>query len=405
MGIDDRDYMRERAKRYAFGEDADEAPSSRDPRYDPKQFRHTRAPGDHLLPGYQTPQASGSTLLGRLVLLVVIVLAILGYRHIAQGRDLDLRALWASIQAKWDRSVSVGSSSPASTRPALASTLWCEDAQPAESRQWPAAAALPAPYTRPVQIRNLSGRPVFVALNEVGPPDGVATALIYPGDTWSTTVANRATTSATVSLGSRWCNGKSGWVDGQAVSIMGGLRPDPTSSLGLLEIRPGRGDTAPVSFIWQDNRDASAWGPAQAPPPRAPAATTGGRQSGISSFEVPGTEFVALRWDGRGYWAAGSINSVPVEFLVDTGAGVTAVPSSLGAQLGIENCVPRTFRTASGKAQGCVGRVASLVVGPFRLRDAEVAMLPTLAQPLLGMNMLGHLEIVASGRDTILRQR
>lgn len=120
---------------------------------------------------------------------------------------------------------------------------------------------------------------------------------------------------------------------------------------------------------------------------------------------------------GRGghYEVSGAVGEVPVRFLVDTGASVTAVSRELGQRIGLRECPAigfdlsaghepgccrsQSFNTANGRIEGCVGRVPSLRFGPFELRNASVAVMPGLdGKALLGMNVLKHFSLVQQGR-------
>lgn len=89
----------------------------------------------------------------------------------------------------------------------------------------------------------------------------------------------------------------------------------------------------------------------------------------------------------------GVIQGAPVRFLIDTGASTVSISQQLAARIGLDcdglQHHAATFRTANGTVQGCIGRVAELEFGPFRIENAAVAILPNLtSEALLGMNAL-----------------
>ena len=94
--------------------------------------------------------------------------------------------------------------------------------------------------------------------------------------------------------------------------------------------------------------------------------------------------------DGHYHWP-GEVAGQPVDFLVDTGATGTAIPTALARQLGL----PVVGRVRSNTAGGVVE--AEVVVGDLRLQGGlraerlRMAALPDLHAPLLGMDVLGKL--------------
>lgn len=104
--------------------------------------------------------------------------------------------------------------------------------------------------------------------------------------------------------------------------------------------------------------------------------------------------------DGHYHWP-GSIGDRAVEFLVDTGASGTAIPAALARELGLATVGRQRSNTAGGVV------VADVVVGDLRLDGGvraerlQMAALPGLNAPLLGMDVLGRLRWLQS--DGVLR--
>lgn len=98
--------------------------------------------------------------------------------------------------------------------------------------------------------------------------------------------------------------------------------------------------------------------------------------------------------DGHFHWP-GRINGVDVDFLVDTGATGTAVPSALVSGLPAEGHVMSS--TAGGRVRGTVVRVDIALQGGLRAERMWVVALPDLDRPLLGMDVLGRLHFRQQG--------
>lgn len=110
------------------------------------------------------------------------------------------------------------------------------------------------------------------------------------------------------------------------------------------------------------------------------------------------------------YTTVGSINGMPVSFLVDTGASRLALNAGEARRLGIDFRVigaPTTVATASGVARAWALKLDSVKVGTLEVRNVDAVVLegnaPRLA--LLGMSYLGRLEIDNDGRLMTLRKK
>ncbi len=110
------------------------------------------------------------------------------------------------------------------------------------------------------------------------------------------------------------------------------------------------------------------------------------------------------------YTTVGSIDGLPVSFLIDTGATQVAMNASQARRLGIDYHVtgnPAEVTTASGVARAWMVTLDSVKVGDLEVRNVSAVVLEG-EQPkvtLLGMSYLGRMEITNSGRLMTLRQR
>ena len=120
---------------------------------------------------------------------------------------------------------------------------------------------------------------------------------------------------------------------------------------------------------------------------------------------------VRIQRDRSGmYFTVGSINALPVNFLVDTGATQIAMNGAHARRLGIDYRVvgePAVVTTASGVERAWAVRLDTVRVGEIELRNIP-AMVLDGAQPetiLLGMSFLGKLQISNEGQLMTLRQK
>ena len=110
------------------------------------------------------------------------------------------------------------------------------------------------------------------------------------------------------------------------------------------------------------------------------------------------------------YTTVGSIDGLPVSFLVDTGATQVAMNASQARRLGIDYHVtgkPAEVTTASGVERAWMVMLDSVKVGDLEVRNVSAVVLEG-EQPqvtLLGMSYLGRMEISNDGRLMTLRQR
>lgn len=110
------------------------------------------------------------------------------------------------------------------------------------------------------------------------------------------------------------------------------------------------------------------------------------------------------------YTTVGSINGLPVNFLLDTGATFIAMNANEAKRLGISYRLDgqrAVVSTASGMAEAFMVKLAKVKVGEIELRDIDAAVIngtsPT--EVLLGMSFLGKLEILHKEKVMELRKK
>jgi len=110
------------------------------------------------------------------------------------------------------------------------------------------------------------------------------------------------------------------------------------------------------------------------------------------------------------YTTVGSINGLPVSFLVDTGATQVAMNAAQARRLGIDYHVtgsPVEVTTASGVERAWLVMLDSVKVGELEVRNVPAVVLEG-AQPkvtLLGMSFLGRMEISNDGHLMTLKKK
>lgn len=124
-------------------------------------------------------------------------------------------------------------------------------------------------------------------------------------------------------------------------------------------------------------------------------------EAGRSRFEFDG-QAVELRRspDGHFHWP-GRVNGIEVDFLVDTGATGTVLPLALARRAGLQPDGKMRSTTAGGVVEGWTARAELSLDGGPRIERLRVGVLPELATPLLGMDVLSRLHF--SQRGEVLR--
>jgi aspartyl protease family protein len=106
------------------------------------------------------------------------------------------------------------------------------------------------------------------------------------------------------------------------------------------------------------------------------------------------------------YVATGSINDVPVVFLLDTGASDVSVPAELAQQIGLQRGRVMVYQTANGSIQVYATRLARVDLGGIVLGKVRASINPNMQgnKVLLGMSFLKHLEFTQRGDTLVIRQ-
>ena len=142
--------------------------------------------------------------------------------------------------------------------------------------------------------------------------------------------------------------------------------------------------------------------------PRLAEKATGGpaSHSGANSMRPPpaavpepssGGRTFMVRRDNRGHYnVEGRVDGRRMDFVVDTGATIIAIPVREAARLGIHPAkrdYTAQIRTANGTIMAAPTHLARVEVGGLTVRDVAAVILPdeALSENLLGMSFLSRL--------------
>lgn len=122
----------------------------------------------------------------------------------------------------------------------------------------------------------------------------------------------------------------------------------------------------------------------------------------IAAFTAGERASTTLWASSNGFFhAEGSINGVPLTFLVDTGANTLAMNIATAQRVGIDykKGVPGIAKTASGFIKIYSLTLSSVKIGEIELRNIEAGVIEGSQPdtPLLGMSFLGRLEMRRDG--------
>ncbi|MEP2736016.1 MAG: TIGR02281 family clan AA aspartic protease [Erythrobacter sp.] len=119
-------------------------------------------------------------------------------------------------------------------------------------------------------------------------------------------------------------------------------------------------------------------------------------QIGMPEQVVEGAETRITRSADGHFWLRAEINGVPANFLVDTGATVTAVSQDLADEAGLEprrGGLPVMIGTANGSVNAQLSTIEELRFGNVAARGLDVVIAPTLGETnVVGMNLLSRLK-------------
>lgn len=129
-------------------------------------------------------------------------------------------------------------------------------------------------------------------------------------------------------------------------------------------------------------------------------------QIGLPEQVVEGGETRLRRAPDGHYWLRAEINGHPANFLVDTGATLTAISSETATAAGIApraSGLPVRMQTANGTVAARITTIDELRFGNVVARGLDAVIAPGLGPTnVIGMNFLSRLALVRLEGDTMV---
>ncbi len=120
--------------------------------------------------------------------------------------------------------------------------------------------------------------------------------------------------------------------------------------------------------------------------------------------DAAGQSQIVLPRDRSGhYFWQGRVNGQAVEFLVDTGATSSAIDQDLAQKLGLREESSAMFSTANGTVRGGIAQVTLELEGGLKIERQRISIMPQMDVALLGMDVLGKLQLQQSGKALLIR--
>lgn len=119
-------------------------------------------------------------------------------------------------------------------------------------------------------------------------------------------------------------------------------------------------------------------------------------QLGLPEQTVSGGETrIKLAPDGH-YWVRASINGTRANFLIDTGATISAVSPAVAEAAGLEprrGGIPVQIKTANGAVSAQIASADRIAFGNIAAKGIDVVIAPGLGETnIIGMNLLSRLD-------------
>lgn len=179
----------------------------------------------------------------------------------------------------------------------------------------------------------------------------------------------------------------------------------------LLSLGGGRLWAQTTIYQWTDEKGVTHFSDSMVPPQqidRAAAVVLPSRSGARTSGTADSIPLVILNNDPSQKFVRATLEGErtvrEVLMLVDTGAQITLIDESLAEELSLEHVQDALLAGVTGVARGWIGRLPTLQVGAEEVRDLHVMVGPLPGRLLLGMDVLGRLDL-SVGPRTLERAR
>lgn len=130
-------------------------------------------------------------------------------------------------------------------------------------------------------------------------------------------------------------------------------------------------------------------------------------QSLNTNVSTDGIKTLVLQRNKQGHYISnGSINNIPVVFMLDTGATDVSIPAEIAAKLNLERGPSAFYQTANGPVKVFLTRLNDVSLGGISIANVRATINPGYQSDeiLLGMSFLKHLEFTQRGNQLTLKQ-
>lgn len=105
------------------------------------------------------------------------------------------------------------------------------------------------------------------------------------------------------------------------------------------------------------------------------------------------------------YVATGTINGHSVEFLLDTGATLVAIPEHIATEINLKRGPSFQSQTANGTSTSYATKIDALSLGGIVMTNVPASISSGIKfdEVLLGMSFLKHLQLIQQGRTLRIR--
>lgn len=225
-----------------------------------------------------------------------------------------------------------------------------------------------------VAFTNRHSSPVLFSLSDVGRRHRLQSVALAPNASAKIRVP-AGKYGVLLEAGKAWCSFDKGFSDGKRQGLKGQFSVKEEVTLQATLARAPSGGVVFDAKYLDDNATTSV---------------TVVRRGGIE---------VTRAKDGGVFRTPGTVEGVPVEMVIDTGAGGFTISKRVADAAGLTGCEKKYWAiTANGKVLGCLVTAKEITFGPFRVTNVEVGVAQNMGvDALLGNGVLKHFNTNVTG--------